>query len=339
MVVRIQEARNLPLRKKSKKNPSTYIVLRCGTEKGKTNVDKDSRDPTWGQIFRFGGARQKSGHLSLSGEVVKDVKLKSLEKLSKDTNTAFYVDQRVKAKYKRHKTMCVATIIDIDESKGRCTLRYDAVKDIRVMVYVVSLTSTCALCCQKSLTFEHRYDNSGVMGKDQLLGEVKIKISDVMKTESKKITNWYKLVGGDGNVGDVLLTLQLRGESPRWLRTMESKEKARMSRILAKQSEANLLELVVYSARSLLGDRSLNEPDLEDDITSIKPYCSIRVDNCDEKGRCIFFFFHLKKISRIQRTHNLNRYDLYVQNIELHEQDGCVSRHLQLATTISVCVL
>ena len=137
MVVRIQEARNLPLRKKSKKNPSTYIVLRCGTEKGKTNVDKDSRDPTWGQIFRFGGARQKSGHLSLSGEVVKDVKLKSLEKLSKDMNTAFYVDQRVKAKYKRHKTMCVATIIDIDESKGRCTLRYDAVKDIRVMVYVM----------------------------------------------------------------------------------------------------------------------------------------------------------------------------------------------------------
>ena len=34
---------------------------------------------------------------------------------------------------------------------------------------------------------EHRYDSSGVMGKDQLLGEVKIKISDVMKTESKKI--------------------------------------------------------------------------------------------------------------------------------------------------------
>ena len=178
------------------------------------------------------------------------------------------------------------------------------------------------------------------MGKDQLLGEVKIKISDVMKTESKKITNWYKLVGGDGNVGDVLLTLQLRGESPRWLRTMESKEKARMSRILAKQSEANLLERVVNSARSLLGDRSLNEPDLEDDITSMKPYCSIRVDNCDEKGRCIFFFFHLKKnLQNPTHSQFINRDDLYVQNIELHEQDGCVSRHLQLATTISVCVL
>ena len=143
---------------------------------------------------------------------------------------------------------------------------------------------------QLTLSRSNRYDNSGVMGKDQLLGEVKIKISDVMKTESKKITNWYKLVG-NGNVGDVLLTLQLRGESPRWLRTMESKEKARMSRILAKQSEANLLELVVYSARSLLGDRSMNEPDLEDDITSIKPYCSIRVDNCDEKGMYFLFFF------------------------------------------------
>ena len=263
LVVRIQEARNLPLRKKSKKNPSSYIVLRCGTEKGKTNIDKDSRDPTWGQIFRFGGARQGSGHLNLSGEVVQDVKIKNLEKLAKDkSKTSFYVNQRVKAKYKRHKTMCPATVIDIDESKGRCTIRYDAVKEMRVMVY----------------------DSSGVMGKDQLLGEVKIKISDVMKTQTKKITNWYKLVGGDGNVGDVLLTLQLRGESPRWLRTMESKEKARMSRILAKQSEANLLELVVYSARSLLGDRYTNEPDLEDDITSIKPSCSITVDNCDEKG-------------------------------------------------------
>jgi len=226
-------------------------------------IDKDSRDPTWGQIFRFGGARQSSGHLSLSGETLKDVKTKNLEKIKQDMNKkSFYVNQRVRAKYKRHKTLCSATIVDLDESKGRCTLKYDAVKEIRVMVY----------------------DNSGIMGKDQLLGEVKIKISDVMKTQTKKITNWYKLVGGDGNVGDVLLTLQLRGESPRWLRTLESREKARMSRILAKQSEANLLELIVYSARSLLGDRSMNEPELEEDIGTIKPSCSIRVDNCDPKG-------------------------------------------------------
>ena len=94
---------NLPLRKKSKKNPFNVHCVEMWYGEGKDERDKDSRDPTWGQIFRS-RCETEIGSFEFERRGRERRQAQESGKVKQGHEHSFHVDQRV-AKYKRHKTM------------------------------------------------------------------------------------------------------------------------------------------------------------------------------------------------------------------------------------------
>eukprot|EP00941_MAST-03F_sp_MAST-3F-sp1_P004856 g4856.t1 len=264
--VRIQEARNL-LQSKKSGSVDSYVQLTVGTEVQKTNVDKGTRDPSWGQQFHFGGT-SKNSHLNLHGEVARNVKVSKIRARPKDRNKRLYKGQKVDARYKSRKAWLRATIIDVHDDNS-VDLFFEPVKVIEIKVF----------------------DKSGIgsVHKDQLIGVYSVPISDVVKHEGMHSRKWYRLQSSPENglvdsSGEILLTMHIGGQPPKWLRQEKRDFDLLELEKTTREDNANVLEVTITRAQHILGDLSNDSERAEDLAGKVHPQVIVTLDGCNADG-------------------------------------------------------